>query len=460
MELPLSGVRVVDLTVVWAGPFGTLLLADLGADVIKIENIHIWQTLTRGLMARPPQAIMGQGPPWATGYPDDQPGDRPWNRSPTFVNVYRNKRSVTMDLRVPEGRRPFEDLIRTADVVYENNVSETMEKLGVTYEYLRSLRPDIIFVRVPAYGSTGAYRNYRALGVHLEGVSGHSLVRKYPDLDPSSNAQIFAGDYVAGTHGAFATIAALHYRNRTGKGQLIEIPQIEVATGMLAQFMMDYALNGREGEALGNRDYHGAAPQGVYPCAPSPATRERGAAGADGQAPLPQSGGGVGEGGDRWLALTVCDDAGWQALCAVLGRADWAADPRFATAEGRRANHDQLDRLIAEETRGRDARDLPHALQARGVAAGPVMDARDAYHDEHLRTRGMFRRMLQVDCGERDWVGPFIRDEQGPVPMHRPPVAMGEDNEFVYKQILGYSDADYDALVAARHIGDRFDENL
>ncbi|MER3559572.1 MAG: hypothetical protein C4336_09120 [Armatimonadota bacterium] len=190
--------------------FGTLLLADLGAEVIKVENIHVWQPLTRGLLAHPPKAMMGAGPSWTTGYPDDEPGERPWNRCPTFVSLYRNKRSVTMDIRVPEGRKPFEDLIRTADIVYENNVSETMEKLGITYDYLRSLRPDIIYIRVPAFGNTGAYRNYRALGVHLEGVSGHSLLRKYPDLDASANTQIYAGDYFAGTHGAFAAIAALH----------------------------------------------------------------------------------------------------------------------------------------------------------------------------------------------------------------------------------------------------------
>jgi benzylsuccinate CoA-transferase BbsF subunit len=237
---------------------------------------------------------------------------------------------------------------------------------------------------------------------------------------------------VAGTHGAYAAIAALHYRNRTGKGQLVEIPQIEVATGMLGQFLMDYSLNGRQGEAVGNRDYHGAAPQGVYPCA----------------------------GEDRWLALTVCDDAGWQAAAQVLGHPEWAADARFATAEARRANHDALDQLVAAETRGRDAWDLTRALQARGVAAGPVMDARDAFEDEHLRARGQYQRLFQVDCGERDWVGPFIRDMEGPVPVHRPPVAMGEDNEYVYKTILGYSDAAYDDLLANNHIGDRFDESI
>ena len=196
--------------------------------------------------------------------------------------------------------------------------------------------------------------------------------------------------------------------------------------------MMDYALNGRSGEALGNRDYHGAAPQGVYPC----------------------------RGEDRWLALTVCSDEDWRALGDVLGSPGWASDPRFATVEGRHTHHDEIDGLIAEQTRGWDAWELARALQERAVAAGPVMDARDALEDEHLRARGMFQRMLQVDCGERDWVGPFLRTAEGPLPVRRPPVAMGEDNEHVYKDLLGYPDAAYDALVAAGHVGDRFDDTI
>jgi crotonobetainyl-CoA:carnitine CoA-transferase CaiB-like acyl-CoA transferase len=430
MFQPLTGVRVVDLTVVWAGPMATLLLADLGADVVKIENIHVWQTLARGGQAHPPKL---PPTPFSPGtYPDDNPGERPWNTAANSMNVMRNKRSVTMDLRVSEGRGPFEELIRSSDVVYENNVTETMDKLGITYDYLRSLRPDIIYVRAPAFGSTGAYRNYRAFGVHLEGVSGHSLLRSYRDLDPSTNTQIYAGDFFAATHGAFATMTALIHRRRTGKGQLVELPQVETATGMLTQFMMDYSLNGRLHEPLGNRDLHGAAPCGVYPC----------------------------RGVDRWLALTVADDDGWSALCAILESPELLDDPRFRSARDRREHQDVLDAELASRTRGRDVRALSAALQARGVAAGPVLDARDAFEDEHLRARGMFERGFQEDTGERDWIGSFIRTDDGRLPLRRPPVRLAEDNEYVYRKLLGYSREAYEALIAAGHIGDRFDANL
>jgi len=427
---PLRGVRVLDLTVVWAGPMATMLLADLGAEVIKIENIHVWQTLTRGALAHPPSLPAGPDTPGT--YPGDEPGERPWNRAANSMNMLRNKRSVTIDLRVPEGRRSFDELVRTADVVYENNVTETLEKLGITYDALRALRPDIIYVRAPAFASTGAYRNRRAFGVHLEGVTGHSLLRQYRDLDPSSNTQIYAGDFFAGTHGAFAAMAALIYRRRTGKGQLIELPQVEAATGMLAQYAMDYALNGRLHASIGNRDFHGAAPCGVYPC----------------------------RGADRWLALTVCTDAQWLALCEALRAADLAGDQRFAKSEGRREQQDELDAALASRTPAYDAWELTRELQARGVAAGPVMDARDAFLDEHLHARGMFQRLFQADTGEVDWIGPYIHTEEGALSIRTAPSRFAEDNGYVYRELLGCSDSEFAALTAAGHIGDRFDDSL
>lgn len=430
MFQPLRGVRVIDITVVWAGPMATMLLADLGAEVVKVENIHVWQTLARGAVAHPPKLPPNPASPGT--YPNDDPGERPWNRAANCMNVLRNKRSVTIDLRVPEGRRSFEELVRTSDVVYENNVTETMEKLGITYDYLRALRPDIIYVRAPAFASTGPYRNRRAFGVHLEGVTGHSLLRSYPDLDPSTNTTIFAGDFFAGTHGAFAVMAALAYRRKTGKGQLIELPQVETATGMLAQYMMDYSLNGRLHEPIGNRDLHGAVPCGVYPC----------------------------RGEDRWLALTVGGDEQWMALCDVLGADALAGDPRFATVESRRQHEDALDAALPALTRDWEVHELTRALQARGVAAGPVLDARDAFEDEHLRARGMFQRCYQADTGDVDWIGPYIHTESGALPIRTAPVQFAHDNVSIYKELLGYSDAAYDELLEQHHIGDRPDDDL
>jgi crotonobetainyl-CoA:carnitine CoA-transferase CaiB-like acyl-CoA transferase len=430
MFQPLAGVRVIDLTVVWAGPMATMLLSDLGADVIKVENIHVWQTLARGALAHPPK--LPPNPAMPGTYPKDDPGERPWNTAANSMNTLRNKRSVTIDLRVAEGRLAFERLVQTSDVVYENNVTETMERLGITYDYLRSLRPDIIFVRAPAFASTGPYRNRRAFGVHLEGVTGHSLLRSYRDLDPSTNTQIYGGDFFAGTHGAFAVIAAILYRRRTGMGQLIELPQVEAAAGMLVQYMMDYSLNRRLHESAGNRDFHGDSPSGVYPC----------------------------RGEDRWIAITICDDDRWRSLCEALNAQGLGADVRFGSADGRRAREDEIDAALAELTRDWDSLELTRALQSRGIAAGPVMDARDAFEDEHLRARGMFQRRYQEDTGEIDWVGPYIHTAEGALSIRRAPVLFAQDNESVYQELLGYSSAEYDGLVAAGHVGDRFDDDL
>ena len=265
MPLPLEGVRVIDLTVVWAGTFGTTLLADLGAEVIKVENVHVWQPMTRGGQARPSAEMVKAGAGWAAGYPNAEPGPRPWNYSPTFVQQFRNKHSMTVDLISDEGREIFANLVSKSDALVENNASGTLEKLGIGPDFLRDAREDIVVLRMPAYGSDGPYRFARALGVHLESVMGHTLLRGYPDLDPSYISPIFSGDYVAGAHAAFAIMAALRHRRRTGEGQFIELAQAECAGGMLAQAFMDYSLNDVVQQRIGNRSVNGHAPYGLYP---------------------------------------------------------------------------------------------------------------------------------------------------------------------------------------------------
>lgn len=265
-RLPLEGIRVLDFAVVWAGPFGTMLLGDLGAEVIKVENPFVMQPMTRGTRAHPAENVALAAAPPVGSWPNNQLGPRPWNYSATFVNVYRNKKSVTMDLRRPEGMELLARLVANSDVFYENNAVETMAKLGISYDWLRSIKDDIIMVRVPAYGLSGPYTDARALGVHLESVMGHTGLRGYRDRDPTQTSPIYAGDYLAGTQSALAVMMAVWHRKRTGRGQLIELGQSENAAAMLAQAFMDYSLNGRSAERLGNRSVHGFAPYGVYPC--------------------------------------------------------------------------------------------------------------------------------------------------------------------------------------------------
>ncbi|MEO8539916.1 MAG: CoA transferase [bacterium] len=436
---PLEGVRVIDLCVVWAGPFATMLMGDLGAEIIKPENPFVFQPMTRGAMARPPQMLVSASIAWAGGLPNNEVGARPWDYNPTFVSLYRNKKSFTVDLRRPEGLEVLKRLVAESDVVYENNATGTMEGLGITYDWLKEANPKIIFVRVPAYGSDGPYARARALGVHLEAVMGHSLLRGYPDADPSSNTAIYSGDYLAGAQGAFAVMTALWHRDRTGEGQLIEIAQAENAACMFTQAIMDYSLNGNVQGAIANRDVNGRAPFGVYPTLSpgTPATSD-----------------------DRWIAIGIEDDAQWQAFGAAIGHPDWADETRFATNAGRLEHHDELDQLITGYTATQDDYELMHSLQAVGVSATPVLEASRMFTDPQLREREFFKTQTQRASGTFEYVGPLWQFGETPVEFSQPPVMFGEHNDYVYREILKLSDAEYETLKAGGHIADEYDASV
>jgi benzylsuccinate CoA-transferase BbsF subunit len=437
---PLEGIRVIDFTVVWAGTFATLLLADLGAEVIKVENVRHWQPMTRGGVAHPPESMMQGEAAWATGYPNNEPGPRPWNYCPTFVQLYRNKRSVTIDATTPEGKDLVRRLVAETDVFVENNAVGTIDKLGFDFDELRKAKDDIIMVRAPGYGMTGPYKDARTLGVHLESVMGHTLLRGYRDLDPSHTTAIFSGDYMAGAQGAFAIMAALRHRRKTGHGQLIEIPQAEAASPMLAQAFMEYALNKRIPAVVGNRSIYGFAPSNTYPCL-SP---------GDGF-----------DGGDRWISIAVTNEDEWAALRQVMGDPEWAQSSDFATAAARIANQDALDEHVAAWTSDRDDYELFHQLQAAGVAAAPVLEASRIFDDAHVKARGLNRpRTLHDEVGTFDFNTPFFNFPETPVGDPRPSVALGQDNEYVYKEVIGVSDEEYDALQAAGALGMDYDETI
>ncbi len=431
-KLPLEGVRVLDLCIVWAGPFGTQILADLGAEVIKVENVHHWQTMARGFMARPPKAWLDSQVPMIGAYPDKEPGERPWNRCPTFNNVLRNKKSMTVDIRNAQGMDILKRLIQASDVVYENNVTETMDKLGITYDFLKEINPEIIFIRVPAYGNEGPYRNFRALGVHLESVIGHSLLRGYTDSDPSTNSGVFMGDYAAGAMGAFAVMAALYHRKRTGKGQLIELAQAETAIGFLADAVTDYTLNGRVQSTLGNRDMFGSAPCGAFRAS----------------------------GDNRWIAVTVTNDTEWNGLCDAMGNPDWCKEDRFGDQFSRWQNIDELEGLLNEWTSQHDTYDLFHLLQKHGVPSGPIMHAADAYSDPHVEERDFFKELTHADAGTHRYPGLMFKMSRSPVEVKTPPARLGEHNEYVYKEVLKFSDEEYAQLESDGHIGTDFDPDI
>ncbi len=439
VRLPLEGVRVVDLCVVWAGTFATLLLADLGAEVIKVENPFVLPPMTRGALAHPSKEYAAALPPAAGGYPNNDPGARPWNVHPTFVSLYRNKKSFTVDWRRPEGMEVLGKLIAKSDAVVENNATETLERLGVTYEWLRQWRDDIVMIRMAAYGSSGPYAQARALGVHLESVMGHTLIRGYDDLDPTTSTPIFSGDYLAGAQSALAVMMALWHRDRTGEGQLIEMAQAENASAMLAQGFMDYALNGREPERIGNRSIYGFCPSGVFPC----------------------RGGDVALVEDRWVSICVTSDDEWHGLVVAMGSPEWATAASLASQTGRRAQEAEIEAAIGAWTKGWDDYDLFHHLQAHGVPAAPILDGTRAFDDPHVQARGVYQPMTPFDqIGTYRFVTPFLRFPATPLTVHQPPVAMGEHNDYVYRELLDYSEAEYQGFKDRGHVSMDFDASI
>jgi len=423
-KLPLDGVRICDFTVVWAGQTATMYLADMGAECIKVENPFIWNPMTRAASPRMNAMMAAILPPWIAGHPPE-PGPRPWNNSPAFIQVMRNKKSFTVDSRRPEGLEIVKQLIRNSDVVVENMALGTLEKLGLTDDVIRAERPGIIILHMPAFGRTGAYVEGRGYGAHIDGVSGSTILRGYRDSSPSDNAGIFAGDYWGGMHGAFAVMAALRHRRRTGEGQVIEMAQVESTAHMFPQAALDGAWNGRANGSVGNRSIEGFVPNGVFRTA----------------------------GNDRWIAISCRSDAEWTALVAFMGSPEWAQAPELATAAGRAANEDEIEERLSAWTAEQERDHLFLAMQSAGITAGPVLNAREAAEDPHLAATGTWKRLPATeDYPEVDWLRPAYRFSKSAVDLRTPPCRFGEHNEYVYRDVLGFGDAEMERLHSEGHI--------
>jgi crotonobetainyl-CoA:carnitine CoA-transferase CaiB-like acyl-CoA transferase len=421
--LPLSGVRVIDFGLMLAVPGGAMLLADMGAEVIKVETTQRFLTWNRGWQAHPTKETIEVFLPYIGGFPNREPGDRPWNRYPIFQSHSKNKLSMTVDVTKPKGMDIFQRLVKVSDVVMENNSRDTMVKLGVTYDMLREARDDIIYLRGSAFGDTGPYKDRRAMAMQVEALAGHDNLRGYPDMDPSSNTPVVPSDAAQASQAAFAVLVALHYRNQTGKGQFIDLSMVENFVGLMPQAIMDYTMNERVQRTTGNRDH--SAIQGCYQC----------------------------KGEDRWVNITICSDDEWAAFCGALGDPEWTKGKMFSDSLARHRNHDELDRHIEEWTLQHDNYAVMHLLQEHGVAAGPVLNSRDAYEDAHLREREFFQPVRHEDCGDYPHPGVMFKMSKTPLGVRRGPVRLGEDNEYVYKQILNVSDKEYEQLESNGHIG-------
>jgi crotonobetainyl-CoA:carnitine CoA-transferase CaiB-like acyl-CoA transferase len=408
-KLPLLGIRVLDLTMSWAGPHATRLLADMGAEVIKIEAVRHWDLL-RSYTGQPPTV------------------ERVWDRSPYFNHYNRNKYGCSLDLTTERGRELFLKLAEEADVVIENYRAEAMDNLGLSYERLRDVNPQLIVVSMPGHGKTGPESGFVAFGTNVEQLAGLAHLTGY-EGGPPHKTGISYGDPMAGIATAGAIALALWDRRRTGFGQHVEVPQRENLVGAIGEFIVGYSMsagsgsasggNGREPVRKGNR-HTSMAPHGCYQCS----------------------------GEDQWITIACEDDEQFAALCGVIGRPELADDDLFADVVSRYCNQGALDEAIIEWTRTQEKQTAAEALQAAGVPAMPVLTVRDVFEDEHLRARRFFEAVSHTIAGEWEMEGPSWRMSETPGHVRMPPPSFGEHNRYVFGELLGLTEEEIAALEA------------
>ncbi len=394
---PLAGVRVVDLTHDWAGPHATRLLADFGAEVIRVEHVRRLDLMR---LART--------------------DDRAYDRHPRWLQLNRNKRSLTLDLGTPDGAAIFRDLVRVSDVVVESSRPGVLDRLGLGYPALSAIRPDIIVVSMSAFGQTGPEAGYAGYGGCLEAVSGAQGLTAYEA--GGRPMRVREMDVINGLAGACAIMTALEHRRQTGVGQRVDCSQLETTTGgLIGEHLLEYVMNGTQQLPAGNR-HPWFAPQGCYRC----------------------------RGDDAWVVVTIRSDEEWVRLCEVIDRKDLI--PVGATREERRRRHAELDRAIEAWTEGRSPREAMAALQERGIAAGAVLDVAEIAADPHLARRGYFQRAADG----RRFPGLPFRLSDGVGAIARPGPALGEANEDVICGLLGRPRGDV-VPVNEDEIGTAFD---
>jgi len=405
---PLSGLRIVEVTTAWAGPFAGRSLAFLGADVIRIE------AASRPDSWRHPKVTFN-----LNRYPDKAPGERPYNRTSLFNSQNTNKRSMTIDLKHAGGRAALLKLFAKTDAVLTNFTPGTLNRLKLGYTEMCAVKPDIILLEMPAYGNEGPLADNTALGPTMEMMAGMAAMIGYPGGPPTVTGPAFL-DPVGGLHGAAAVLTALLHRDATGEGQHIEMPQCEAAMQYIGDELLAAIASGADPVPDGNR-VTWAAPHDTFPA----------------------------DGDDAWVAIAETSDAEWAALCTVIGAPGLATDPRFATLPERLRNQAALREPIAAWTSPRDKHAIAAALQAAGVPAAAVHTASDALASPYLRARGFYTELDHPEAGRHPYPSMPFHLSLTPGAQHRAAPCLGADTHDILRDVLGMTEADIAALDAA-----------
>jgi benzylsuccinate CoA-transferase BbsF subunit len=396
---PLVGLRVLDFTWIGAGALATKLLADLGADVIKIES-----------RARPDNLRLS--PPY-------RPGAEDLEGSGYFASRNSSKRSFALDMREARAREIALRLAEEVSLVASNFRPGVMERWGLSYEAIRAVNPGVIYLTMPMQGSDGPHASFTGFGSTISALSGLVSLSGLPDRLPVGTGTHFPDHVPNPGHALVAVLAALLHHRRTGEGQAIEVSQLESTINVIGPAIIDAGLRGVERPRSGNRAA-GSSPRGAFPC----------------------------RGDDQWCAISCRTDANWETLAEVLGHPEWTADERFRGLLDRKANEDALEALIAEATVTHDRNQLAALLRSRGVPAAPVNSSRDILEDPDLLARGYWRRVRHPVIGDFTIARPPFRLGDVEPGELRPPPLLGEHTGEVAREILGLSEMEIDQLVA------------
>lgn len=414
-RLPLEGIRVIESTYVFALPYAAGILADLGAEVIKVEG--------------PGRIDTTRGGAFSGAYADNSPREDPWNRTASYNMLNRGKKSLVLDLSKDEGLAVLKDLIKESDVVMENFTPRVMRRWGLDYPNMKKLKLNIIMVSNTGYGhGEGPYSEYPAQATTQESTHGLTHITGYRGDIPSKAGQSYV-DFLACWSALLGIALALRHRNRTGKGLWIDIGMYQLGCYTTSEYIMDWIANGRLGERMGNR-HPWRVPQGCYPC----------------------------DGDDQWCVISVGDDEEWASLCRVMGKPELAQDSRFATSLSRAKNHDELDGIISEWTKTLKKFDLMERLQGEGVPAGPVFDSRDTNLNKHLWSREFLEKVEypeDTQMGKRVLIGRPWGLSKTPISIKKPAPQLGQHNREILQGILGYDEARYNALEEAGIVADK-----
>lgn len=398
---PLTGVRVTDFTWIGAGSYASKILADFGADVIKIESATRIDSLR---LAAP--------------YKDGKKGV---NRSGYFADRNTSKRSMTIDMKGPGALDLVSRLIARSDIIANNFTPGVMERFGLDYETVRAIKPDIIYLGMSMQGSTGPQRGFLGYGSSMASVTGFQQLTGLPGREPAGTGTNYPDHLPNPCHAAFAVLAALRHRRRTGEGQRIDMAQTEPTIALLGPTLLDLTVNGRLQQPRGN-DHAMAAPYGVYRC----------------------------KGDDRWIAICVMNDAQWVSLRTVLRDPPWMRSAEWNTQASRHAGRERLAQHLHDETAPWVAETLMTALQAAGVPAGVVENAEDVIrHDPQLAHRGHWVTLEHPEMGKSLYNAPPFRCTRTPVALTRPAPLLGQHTREICRDLLGMADAEIDALVTA-----------